>query len=290
MGSHKHASRPRRLHPAAPEAQWARWRSPWKRWLVGVLLVVADLLGTTLLIQAGCVVAAMLWAVLCALPLGLLAMLAAGSDAVVGCIALCVACVVVIGGAGVGQGEVRLFGRTAHDVVAADANDGMAASFLHFRNARVLAGQTGAEDVYGSNGAGKLVSYHLYTLRVAPVVDAGWSLDQPVTILAVLGSPQFGHHAAEWAKPWNGAIRWSGFERQARDAAVQDLVRRGLHVAPDPLFVRWSPDPEGEAAATRTRLLLTLMVEIVAWSLLWALLQGLAAFRRRGGATTRAKQ
>ncbi len=290
MESHEHASRPRRWHRVAPEGWWARWRSPWKQWLGGVLLVFINLCFATLLAQSGHFIAAILWVILCALPLGLLAMFAAGFDGMVGGISLCVACVISIGGAVAGQGEVKVFGKTAHDVVAANTNDDMDASFLHFRNARVLVERTGATDVYASNGSGSITRHYSYTLRIAPIVDAGWTQGQPVAVFAVIGSPQFGHHASEWAQPRNAAIRLNGFDAHYREVAMQGLVRRGLHVAPDPLFVRWSPDPEGEAAATRTRLLLTLMVEIVAWSLLWALLQGLAAFRRRGGATTRAKQ
>lgn len=284
MESHEHASRSRRWHRVAPEGRWARWRSPWKQWLGGVLLVFINLCMATLLTQSGYFMAAVLWAVLCALPLGLLAMVAVGFDGMVGGISMCVACVIAIGGAVAGQGEVKVFGKTAHDVVAANANDDMDASFLHFRNARVLVERTGATDVYTSSGKGS-GTHHSYTLRIAPIVDAGWAQGQPVAVFAVIGSPQFGHHASEWAKPRNGAIRLNGFDAHYREVAMQGLVRSGLHVVPNPLFVRWSADPEGEASAARKRLLMTLMIEIVAWSLLFALLQGWMIYRGRNRAT-----
>lgn len=239
----------------------------WKIWLGGAVLLIVDLLVATLLMQAGYLVISIIWACLCGVGLGLLAMFV-GATLAPQIVGLTVGIVLGCGLTMAGQDEIKLFGTTALDIAVADAPDSSAA-FFHFRDARILDDEAGAADVYGSSrGVG---SHILYTLHAAPLVGAGWTPDRPVAVFAVVASPRFGHRTSEWALPWKAGIRLSALDIADAEKAVRDIARHNdLHVVSNPLFVRWSADPEGEAAAARWALANMLLIVLIGWSLLLA--------------------
>lgn len=239
----------------------------WKIWLGGIALLIADVLLSTLLMQAGYFIIPLLWACLCGLGLGLLAM-AVGTSLTMQIIGLCAGIVLGTGVTMAGQDEVRLFGGTARDIAIADA-PGTGAAFLHFRDARILFDEEGSAGVYGgSRGTGSNLKYNLH---VAPVVGAGWTPGRPVAVFAVVGSPRFGHRVSDWRLPWNAGIRLTGADAAERDAALDEIARRGrVSVVANPLFIRWSADPEAEAAAARWGLAGMLLIAMIGWSLLLA--------------------
>ena len=241
-------------------------------WLVGVAVIAASLAVAALLYQFGYYVGAIIAAVLCALTLIPLGFVFGRTpedrrdDIGINALLVITLIGVVIATATslVGQEEVVLWGGTARNVVAAEAPSSGAA-FLHFRNARVLRGRMERIPVYaGSQRAGVSVSFYL---RVAPIVDADWTPGQPIGAFAVLGSPNFGHHNAEWQQPWNGGIILNGANRDERERALTYFrADRGLNVAPNPAFLRWSPDPEGEAAGAWARLWGALLIASGLWT------------------------
>ena len=219
--------------PAAPPP--ARSRVP-RRWLAGAGIFAATLLGASLLLQAGYLVVAMVYAVLAGLVLLFLCLFLDGRDGggsfVLGFCGVLIAVATAI----VGQDEVVLFGSSARDVVAANA-PASGVAFLHFRDAHVLADRMTDVAVYsGSQRQGTHLSYYL---KVAPIVDAGWTQDQPVAALAVIGSPQLGHRVAEWRLPLNGGVRLNGSHGSEQAKAARSLQRNErLTLTSDAIFLR----------------------------------------------------
>jgi hypothetical protein len=260
----------------------------WKIWLVGAVILVVDIVVSALLMNAGYFVAPVLFACLCGLALGSVVLVFssfAGMAAQV--TGLCVAVVIGLGAGVVAPDEVVLYGRTARDVVVADA-PATPASFYHFRDARVLVDRSVSVPVWGSEG--RRVHYIDHYLWAAPVVDAGWTADQPVTTFAVIGSPQSGHRRSEWSQPWRAGIRLNGLNAPERAAAVRQIAGDGrLTAIANPVFVRWSADPEGEAAAARARLANAFIIALVAWSLLLVVGYAWSAIVRRRGVAGRGR-
>lgn len=259
---------------AGPGAQMrGSWSWPgggfplWKTWLGGIVLLIVDLLVATLLMQAGYLVISIIWACLCGIALGLLAMFV-GATLGAQVFGLAAGVVLGFGLTMAGQDQIRLFGATARDIAVADA-PGSPAAFFHFRDARILGDEAGATDVYGSSrGSG---SHILYTLYAAPLVGADWTPDRPVAVFAVIASQRFGHRTSEWARPWNAGVRLSALDIADAEKAVRDVARHSdLNVVANPLFVRWSADPEGEAAAARWALANMLLIVLIGWSLVLA--------------------
>lgn len=251
-------------------------------WLAGVATIAVSIAVAALLYQFGYFVGAIVVAVLCALvftPVGYL--LARGredepGDGWVLGVALC-GTVIAVGASVAGQEEILLTGSTARDVVAADA-PWSNATFLHFRNARVLVGRSDFVAVW----AGSRGSHHIsYYLRVAPIVDAGWTPGQRIGAFAVLGSPVFNHGLAEWRQPLNGGIRVNAVHAEQLGKAVQDFRSNGnFNVAANPAFVRWIADPEGEAAAGWWRLAQTLLIASIIWAVMAVIGLFIAVTRR----------
>jgi hypothetical protein len=237
-------------------------------WLAGVATVAVSIAVAAILYQFGFYVAAIIVAVLCALTLLPVAFLLGPADEdpdgarggwFFG-IALCGALIAVAASV-VGQEEIVLVGTSARNVVAADAPH---AAFLHFRNARVLTNRVDRVAVW----AGTRNTHHVsFYLAVAPIVDAGWVPGQRVGAFAVLGSPIYEHGTAEWRQPLNGGIRMNATYAEELGTAAGHFRGDGdFDVAADPVFVRWSGDPEGAAGAGRWRLIQAVLIASLIWS------------------------
>ena len=241
-------------------------------WLIGVAVTLVTMTVAALLFQAGYPLAAMVCACLCALsliPVGII--FSRGEEGeddwgVIFTVAFC-GVVIVFGASLAGPDDVVLFGESARDVVAAHAPE-TGAAFLHFRDATVLTERTIRVPVYATSSASKEKPHLSYYATFAPIVDRDWTPEQPVAAFAFIGSPTLGHRTAEWRQPWNAGILANGVNAHERDIALgQFSAQGGLSVSSGAIALRWSADPEGEAAAARARLLTALLIVAVLWSL-----------------------
>lgn len=239
-------------------------------WLAGIAVILVTITTTALLNQFGYFILAMTCACLSALTLFPLGIHFAGSgkrDSDWGVFFTVTFCGVVIAFAAAlaGQDDVVLYGKSARDVVAARA-PATGAAFFHFRDARVLADRIIRIPVYAKTMKEK--SHIEYHAAFAPIVDRNWTPDQPVAAFAFIGSPTLGHHTAEWRQPWNAGILANAVNAHEWEIARGNFsVHDGITVAQGAIVVRWSPDPEGQAAAARGRLLNTALIVTVIWSL-----------------------
>ena len=246
---------------------------PWKFWLIGAAIVLADIAGSVLLMQDGYEVTAMLWAVLCAL-----AMLVGAAEhlalALVGIVIACGAGIVASGN------DVPIFGASARDVPIAAA-PGIQATFLHFRDGRVLVDMAEAVDIWASNGRRRNRDRHVaYTLYVAPVVGVGWTRDQPVMVFAVTGHPGRNQGQSQWVQPWRAGFRLGGLHAVEIHEGIGRIERHsGIIAAGNAAIIRWTADPEAEAVAARWRLAMTAIVALAVWALTPLVLLLLAAVR-----------
>jgi hypothetical protein len=262
----------------------------WKIWLIGTAILVVDIVVSALLLNAGYFVAPALFACLCGVALGSVVLIFSSFAGMgVQVTGLCAACVIGVGAGIVAPDEVVLFGRTARDVVVADAH-ATGASFLHFRDARVLVDRSVSVPVWASSGRGVQSHHIVYDPWAAPVVDAGWTPEQPIATFAVIGDPQFGHRRSEWSQPWRAGIQLNGTHASERNDAVYRIARRGgVTTVANPVFIRWAADPEGEAAAARGRLANGFVIAFAAWSLLLVIGYAWGAAIRRRGAGARGR-
>lgn len=254
-------------------------------WLAGVVVILVTMTIAALLNQTGHFVLAMTGSIVCALTLIPLGIRIAGSGSresdwgVVFTVAFC-GVVIAIAASFAGQDEVVLFGTSARDVVAARAPE-TGSAFLHFRDAKVLIDQTVRVPVYARESLKSRMRPHIaYYAAFAPVVDRRWAPDQPVAAFAFIGSPTLGHRTKEWRQPWNAGIRANGVHAHEWDIALGKFqAQDGITVAAGAVVVRWSLDPEGQAAAARGRLLTAALIATAIWSL--ALIIGLVVALRR---------
>lgn len=266
----KHA---RTSAPKPGTGTWAARRLPaWKFWLIGVAIVLADIAGSVLLMQGGYEVTAMLWAVLCALVM-LVGVAEHLALALIGIVIACGAGIVASGGS-----DVPIFGASARDVPIAAA-PGVQATFLHFRDGRVLADMAEAVDIWASNGHAR-TRHVAYTLYVAPVVGVGWTQDQPVMVFAVTGHPGRNQGRSQWARPWRAGFRLGGLHAVEIHKGIGRIERHsGIIAAGNAAIIRWTADPEAEAVAARWRLAMTALVALAVWALTPLVLLLLAAVR-----------
>lgn len=234
-----------------------RRRPLFKTWLVGVAIIIADIAGAVLLVQAGYDVTAMVWTVLCALAM----LVGALESLAVGFVGILIACAAGI----VASGEdAPIFGGSARDVQVASA-PGVSATFFHFRDGRVLADMAEPIDILG--GTQRQGTHLLYTLYVAPVVGADWTPAQPVTVFAVTGHPGNDQGRSQWARPWRAGIRLGGLNSAEIRGGIEEIAHRsGIIAAADAVRVRWTADPEGEAAAARIRLITIASIAALFWA------------------------
>lgn len=255
-------------------------------WLAGIVAILVTLTVAALLNQAGHFVASMVCACLCALsliPIGIF--IARGKDGeddwgAIFAVAFC-GVVIVFGASLAGQDDVMLFGRSARDVVAAQAPEA-GATFLHFRDARVLVDRTVRVPVFARESLKPTFKpYIAYYATFAPIVDRDWTPGQPVAAFAFIGSPTFGHHTAEWRQPWNAGILANATIADEQNSALGKFrTQGGLSVSSGAVVLRWSANPEGEAAAARGRLLNAALIAAAFWSLT-AIIGFVVAVRRR---------
>ena len=248
-----------------------------KIWLGGAAVITATILVAALINQAGFWLSSIIFAVLGGLALWfLVGVLTRGESSpllIVGTVGL----VFTVAAALLAQEEVVLFGRKATDVVVADAPRAHG-SLMRFRDARVLTEWADYAIVWAGSKGTHHESFHLW---VAPIVGAGWTPDQPLTAFAVIGDPNFGHRRAEWRRPWNAGIALNGMNDDRRQHAAQLIARyRHVAIADGAVFVRWTSDPDAEAAAARQRLTLTMMIAAAVWSVLVTIGSGVDMVRR----------
>jgi hypothetical protein len=283
-----HVTSPKQRDRRLPGSRRAdgRRRSAFHRlalfWLVGVGILFAAIATAALLFQLGFFIVAIIGACLCGLlliPFGYLVAVDGNDgrvrDGEIFAVALC-GTLIAVAASIVGQEQVVLWGGTARDALAAEA-PGNRAAFYHFRHARVLTGRTAQVAVYAGTRGTRHLSYYA---GFAPVVDADWVPGRPVAAFAVVGAPQFGHRRSDWRQPWNAGILVNAALASEQERALQDF-RRDLDVAANPVFLRWSADPEGEAAGARARLVRALLIGTAFWSLAIAIGLVVAALRRR---------
>lgn len=266
----RHAETYRSVYPQR------NWPDTFRRfgllWLTGIATIAISIGAAAFLYQLGYFVGAVVVAVLCALTLILSGFWIGASlsknenefDDGGWMFGICLCgTLIAVAAAVVGQEEIVLTGSSARDVVAAEA-PWSHASFLHFRNARVLTGSVDRVAVWsGSRGSHGIAFF----LQVAPIVDAGWTPGQPIGAFAVLGSPTMGHSSEEWRQPLNGGIRVNAVHAEERATALHNFRADGdFNVAADPVFVRWSADPEGEAGAAWWRLVQALLIAAAFWT------------------------
>lgn len=258
-------------------------------WLTGIAVILVTVVVAALLNQAGYFLVAMTCACLCALtliPFGMLAARSGESEddwGVIFTIALC-GTLITFAASVVGQDDVVLFGGSARDVVAAQAPE-TGAAFFHFRDTRVLTDRIIRVPVYAT-GSLKQKSHIAYYAAFAPIVDRDWTPEQTVAAFAFIGSPTLGHRTAEWRQPWNAGILTNAVNADERDIALGKFrARDGLNVSAKAVVLRWSADPEGEAAAARGRLVTAVLIATTLWSLAIAIGLVVVVRRRRRSAS-----
>lgn len=267
----KHA---RTSAPKPGTGTWAARRlPPWKFWLIGSAIVLADIAGSVLLMQAGYEITALVWAVLCSL-----VMLAGAAEyiplAIIGIVIACGAGIVTSGA------DVPIFGTSARDVPVASAA-GVHATFLHFRDGRVLAEMAEPVDIRG--GTQRQGSRVLYTLHVAPVVGDGWTRDQAVTVFAVTGHPGRNQGRDQWAQPWRAGFRINGNNAEEIHAGIAKIaLHSGVIVAGNAAIIRWTANPEADAAVARLQLAMAALIALLIWTLATVVLLLVARYRARG--------
>lgn len=165
--------------------------------------------------------------------------------------------------------ETPMFGATVRGIRVDEAGRYPHASIFHFTDGSVLTRVGGYVPVYGRTM--KEPVHKLHDLRIAPIVGAGWTADQPITAWAVTSSPNSGMPKSDWKGPAHAGVRVvSSSEGDIRDAIADAARTYHLNSGKDVVLLHWLPDPEAAVSSQYERLFAVFCVCTVIWGLLVA--------------------
>jgi hypothetical protein len=118
------------------------------------------------------------------------------------------------------------------------------ATVFYFRDAGVREDLSETAVILGSSGKGG--SHPIDTAFVAPVVSKDWTPDQAVKVWTVAQEETFKERSQNWKQSGGAAVRILGlYISDYEHAANWAKERFGLKSIADPVFIDWTPDPEG---------------------------------------------
>jgi hypothetical protein len=171
-----------------------------------------------------------------------------------------------IAGIGASSIETPLFGSTVRGICIDQAADYPAASVFYFTGGRVLTQADWDLPVYGGS---KGINHELYRLSIAPIVEDGWTSDQPITAWAVSSGPNSSLTRSDWSRPSRAGVRVvSSSNDDIRKAIARAEQAYHLTSVKDVVLLHWLDDPAAAVSAQYWKLLTIFCVCVGIWAIL----------------------